>query len=145
MADRNAALAASAIAKPIRDPDMNDLLCGSVDIVTLQPGQILFKEGDESASMYMVRRGALSIRSGSIVYEDVGPGGIVGEMGIVERLMPRSAMVYALTDCELIEISEQQFLHLVEQRPAFALMVMRVLSRRLRRMDGKYQIGRSEF
>jgi CRP-like cAMP-binding protein len=117
----------------------------TADIVTLQPGQVLFKEGDESASMYVVRRGALSIRSGSVVYEDVGPGGIVGEMGIVERMAPRSAMVYALTECELIEISEQRFLHLVEQTPTFALTVMRVLSRRLRRMDGKYQVGRSEF
>jgi len=113
--------------------------------VTLQPGEILFKEGDESACMYIVRRGALSIRSGSVVYEDVGPGGIVGEMGLVERLMPRSAMVYALTESELIEVSERQFLHLVEQAPTFALTVMRVLSRRLRRMDGKYQVGRSEF
>ncbi len=145
MADRNAALGTSVATASINDPDINDLLRDSVDVVTLQPGQILFKEGDESASMYVVRRGTLSIRSGRIVYEEVGPGGIVGEMGIVERLMPRSAMVYALTDCELIEINEEQFLHLVEQRPAFALMVMRILSRRLRRMDGRYQIGRSEF
>jgi CRP-like cAMP-binding protein len=144
MADRSA-LAASFGGALSDDPDITTLLDDTVSIVKLQPGEVLFKEGDESTSMYIVRRGALSIRSGSVVYEDVGPGGIIGEMGIVERLMPRSAMVYALTDSELLEISERQFLHLIEQAPGFALTVMRVLSRRLRRMDGKYQVGRSEF
>ena len=97
MADMSA-LAASFGGALAGDPDITALLDDTVNVVTLQPGEILFKEGDESTSMYIVRRGALSIRSGSVVYEDVGPGGIVGEMGIVERLMPRSAMVYALTD-----------------------------------------------
>jgi CRP-like cAMP-binding protein len=95
--------------------------------------------------MYVVRSGKLSIRSGSVVYEDVGPGGIVGEMGIVEALQPRSAMVYALTDAELVEIDELRFLALVEEVPGFALAVMRVLSRRLRRMDVRYDAKREDM
>ena len=55
--------------------------------------------------------------------------------------MPRSAMVYARTQAELIEIDEQRFLELVEGRPSFALAVMRVLSRRLRVMDVRYDRG----
>ena len=70
----------------------------------LECGQVLFKNGDTGGSMFVVRSGTLTIRSGSVVYEDVGPGGMVGEMGIVESNMPRSAMVYALTPAELVEV-----------------------------------------
>jgi CRP-like cAMP-binding protein len=107
--------------------------------VRLETGQVLFKNGDRGGCMYVVRHGTLTIRSGSVIYEDVGPGGMVGEMGIVETNMPRSAMVYALTPAELVEVDQKRFLALVDETPRFALAVMRVLSRRLRRMDDRYE------
>jgi CRP/FNR family transcriptional regulator, cyclic AMP receptor protein len=127
------------------DRDLIAVVSGETTVVRLRSGEVLFKNGDPSASMYVVRSGRLSIRSGSVVYEDVGPGGIVGEMGIVEALQPRSAMVYALTDAELVEIDERRFLALVEEVPGFALAVMRVLSRRLRRMDVRYDAKREDM
>jgi CRP/FNR family transcriptional regulator, cyclic AMP receptor protein len=114
------------------------------NVVRLEPGEVLFKNGDPSACIYVVRSGSLTIRSGRVVYEDVGPGGIVGEMGLVESNMPRTAMVYARTSAELVEIDEPRFLALVEQTPSFALAVMRVLSRRLRRMDVRYDASRGD-
>lgn len=107
--------------------------------VDLQPGQVLFTEGDLGSCMYVVKTGALRIRSGPTVYEDVGIGGIVGEMALVEQQMPRSATVYALVASELVEVDELQFLALVEKQPRFVLTVMRVLSRRLRHMDRIYR------
>jgi len=107
--------------------------------VRLEAGQVLFKNGDLGGRMYIVQCGTLRIRSGSVIYEDVGPGGMVGEMGIVETNMPRSAMVYALTPAELVEVDQERFLVLVDETPSFALTVMRVLSRRLRRMDDRYE------
>jgi len=76
------------------------------------------------------------------VFEDVVPGGMVGEMGLVEKHMPRTATVYALMASELVEIDEARFFSLVEHVPSFAVAVMRVLSRRLRHMDGMYRLGR---
>ena len=74
--------------------------------VALQSGQVLFTEGDPPSCMYVVKSGALRIRSGGVIYEDVGPGGIVGEMALVERYPARSATVYALNDCELAAVDE---------------------------------------
>jgi len=105
----------------------------------LEPGEILFANGDPSTEMYVVLAGTLTIRNGPVVYEDVGPGGVVGEMGIVEAYLPRSAMVYAKTQAELVAIDEKRFLSLVAANPDFALAVMRILSRRLRRMDERYE------
>jgi len=124
------------------DPDLLEVFHNEPRIIALQPGEILFKEGDLGTSMYVVRDGVLRIRSGSVVYEDVVRGGVVGEMGLVEKLMPRSATVYALTPSELVEVDEQRFFALVERAPHLAITVMRVLSRRLRHMDGRYRVAR---
>jgi CRP/FNR family transcriptional regulator, cyclic AMP receptor protein len=119
--------------------DLLELLRGEPVTTVLQPGEILFKEGDLGSTMYLVRSGVLRIRSGSIVYEDVAAGGIVGEMGLVEKHMPRSATIYALQQSELVEIDEAHFAQLVERKPSFAITVMRILSRRLRHMDRRYR------
>ena len=119
--------------------DLIAMLSDEPRSVRLEAGQVLFKNDDPAESMFVVRSGTLRIRSGSVIYEDVGPGGMVGEMGIVETNMPRSAMVYALTPAELVEVDQERFLALVDETPSFALAVMRVLSRRLRRMDDRYE------
>ena len=107
--------------------------------VALQSGQVLFTEGDPPSCMYVVKAGSLRIRSGGVIYEDVGPGGIVGEMALVERYPARSASVYALCDCELVAVDEARFSSLVAEAPHFALRVMQILSRRLRAMDRRYR------
>lgn len=107
--------------------------------VALESGQVLFTEGDPPNSMYVVKSGALRIRSGGVIYEDVGPGGIVGEMALVEHYPARSATVYALSDSELVAVDEARFSSLVAEAPYFALRVMQILSRRLRAMDRRYR------
>ena len=56
---------------------------------------------------------------------------IFGEMALIDN-QPRSATAVAVTDVELVPVSEKQFLFLVGQTPYFALKVMRVLAQRLR-------------
>jgi CRP-like cAMP-binding protein len=89
--------------------------------------------------MYIVKNGLLRILSGSTMYETVGPGGLIGEMAIVEEHVPRSATVIAGTYAELIEIDMPRFLQLVTSTPNFSIAVMRVISRRLRIMNRRYR------
>jgi CRP/FNR family transcriptional regulator, cyclic AMP receptor protein len=104
-------------------------------LLFLERGQRLFAEGDVPTCMYIVKTGQLQIRCGGVIYEDVGPGGIIGEMGVIETQELRSATVSALTDSELVEINDARFARLIAQAPSFAIAVMRTLSRRLRAMD----------
>jgi Cyclic nucleotide-binding domain len=57
----------------------------SAETVLLGAGEFLFREGDLADALYIVRKGLLRIVSGSTVYETVRPGGIIGEMGIVDE------------------------------------------------------------
>jgi CRP/FNR family transcriptional regulator, cyclic AMP receptor protein len=107
--------------------------------ISLRPGEYLFREGDEADALYIVSRGTLRIMSGAAVYEVVQTGGIVGEMAIVDQGTPRSASVIAGTYAELIKIDTSEFRRLIRAAPEFALMVMRVMARRLRLMNQRYR------
>jgi hypothetical protein len=86
-------------------------------LLSLEHGQRLFAEGDVPTCMYIVKTGQLQIRSGGVTYEDVGPGGIIGEMGVIETQELRSATVYAVTDSELVEINDARFARLIARGP----------------------------
>jgi CRP/FNR family cyclic AMP-dependent transcriptional regulator len=102
----------------------------------LDAGQVLFEKGDTGHEMYVVRSGEVQIIDGNHVFETVGPGGIVGEMALVDG-GPRSATVRASLASEVVPIDEKRFLFLVQQTPHFALRVMRVMSARLRAMNAR--------
>src|SRR5947207_17655 len=125
----------------IQDIAVDDILAtlGDARTVALKPGEILFREGDEALSMYMVKQGTLRVLSGSTILETVREGGLIGEMAIIEEHMPRSATVIAGTHCELAEIDVPRFLSLVANNPAFSITVLRVISRRLRVMNRRYR------
>jgi len=97
-------------------------------------GAVLFVPGEPASSMYVVRRGRLSIRVGHETIETVDEGGIVGEMALVGD-GTRTATVVAETDCELVPVDKSQFLFLVQQTPFFALEVMHTMAARLRHMN----------
>jgi len=102
--------------------------------ISLDAGQVLFTKGDAGHELYVVRSGELQILDGNRVFETVGPGGIVGEMALIDG-GPRSATVRASTASEVVPFDERRFLFLVQQTPHFALRVMRVMSNRLRAMN----------
>ena len=112
-------------------------------LVTLDAGEFLFREGDTADALYILKKGTLRVVSGSTVYETLKPGGIVGEMAIVEQRSRRSASVIAGTHAKLLKINRKQFLDLVARNPDFSLEVMQVMARRLRIMNRRYQGDRS--
>ena len=129
-----------AEAPPVSTQDTDILaLVANEPLVALDAGQVLFAEGDPPTAMFVVKSGTLRIQSGGVVYEDVGPGGIVGEMALVEKHHARSATVFALANCQLVAVDEARFAALVVEAPSFATTVMQVLSRRLRVMDRRYR------
>jgi CRP/FNR family transcriptional regulator, cyclic AMP receptor protein len=125
----------------IKDIAVEEILaaCGDAKTVTLKPGDVLFREGDDAHAMYVVRHGTLRILSGSTILETVRDGGLIGEMAIIEEHMPRSATVIAGTYCELVELDVPRFLALVAGTPSFSITVLRVISRRLRVMNRRYR------
>jgi len=122
-------------------PDVTGL--SETELVTVDAGEFLFREGDTADALYILKKGTLRVVSGSSVYETLKPGGIVGEMAIVDQRGRRSASVIAGTRAELLKIDRTQFLALVASNPDFSIEVMQVMARRLRVMNQRYRSDRS--
>jgi CRP/FNR family transcriptional regulator, cyclic AMP receptor protein len=110
------------------------LFCNETDIVSLRPGQELFKKGDMGHHMYIVKSGELQIIDGNHVFETVSAGGILGEMALASN-DARSVTARAVSESTVVPVDEKRFAFLVRQTPFFAIRVMRVMSARLREMN----------
>ena len=98
----------------------------------LAAGELLFRAGEIGREMYIVRSGTVELRLGKRLLEVVEPGGVVGEMALIDPA-PRSASAVAGPGCSVVAIDEQLFNQLVKSVPSLALEMMRILARRLRR------------
>ena len=96
-------------------------------------GQTLFQKGEPGDVLYIVVEGQVEIRVGEQILEIIDPGGIFGEMALLDD-QPRMATAIAHSDCLLTAVSRTHFLTLVQRNPRFALQVMRVMADRLRRV-----------
>lgn len=102
--------------------------------VSYAAGQVIFSIGDGGENMYAVQEGEVDITYNDMVIETVTNGGIFGEMAIVDD-SPRSANAVARTDCKIVPVNQKQFMFMVQNSPFFAITVMRIMSKRLRKLD----------
>ena len=114
--------------------DLVQLFHHETDLLSVNAGQALFKQGEPGDLMYVLMSGMAEIVVHDKVVETAEPGAIVGEMAMVDDLA-RSASVIARTDCQFLPIARKRFNFLVQQTPHFALHVMRIMADRLRRTD----------
>lgn len=111
-----------------------ELFRHQVDLQEVVAGQVLFREGERGNFMYVLMSGTADIVVKDKVIETAVAGAIVGEMALIDD-NPRSATVVAKSDCEFLPIERERFIFLVQQKPEFAMHVIRVMADRLRRTD----------
>lgn len=97
-------------------------------------GQKIFLEEEAGDCMFLVRSGRIDIITYGTVLENVRAGGILGEIALIDD-GARSAAAIAQEPSEVLEISKPTFLALIQEKPEFALHVMRTLSNRIRKMN----------
>lgn len=104
------------------------------DLVSYPSGTTLFKSGEPRKNMYVVVEGEVDLFVKGNHVETVEAGGIFGEMALIEKDV-RTATAITRTDCRLAIVDENRFNFLIQQTPFFAIKMMRILAKRLRRMD----------
>ena len=113
------------------DTSFSILTGNNIETRRVKAGGVIFREGEQANELFVIKSGDVRIQSGNRTMADLTADNIFGEMALIDS-DPRSATAVAITDVELVPISEKQFLFLVSQTPFFALKVMRVLAQRLR-------------
>ena len=103
-------------------------------VVSKAAGETVITAGEEGESMFLIQDGKVEILSDGVVLDVVGPGGVIGEMALVDGSL-RSATVNARTAVDLVPISKANFELLIRRHPEFGLHVMKIMSLRLRLMN----------
>ncbi len=101
------------------------------EVVHLAPEEVVFQQGDVGDAFYMVVRGSIRIMRGTTELALLGPREGFGEMAILDQ-ETRSATATAAEATTLLRIDRHSFDRLIEQNPAVARGIYRVLIERLR-------------
>jgi len=105
-------------------------------IAEYSASEVIFEEGSMGRELYVVLAGKVNIVKNpgpsAAIVASLGKGEFFGEMAVIDG-SPRSASaVSAIDHTKVMRINHARFVYLVSQQPAFALMIMDALSRRLR-------------
>lgn len=111
-------------------------------IRAFEDGEMVFREGDDDASLYVVVSGTVDIRKeGGLVTTTIASftaGDMFGELALIEQ-RPRSATAVAVGATEVEVYDRATFLDSLREDPELALRVMESLAERLRETTDRLQ------
>ncbi|MBI2316165.1 MAG: cyclic nucleotide-binding domain-containing protein [Betaproteobacteria bacterium] len=105
---------------------------------TYADGQGIIKQGETGDCMFAIQSGRVEVvkvdKDGEVRVAVLEEGDIFGEMAIFEREV-RSASVRALGEARVLTVDKKTFLRRVQEDPSIAFNLVRMLSRRIRRLS----------
>jgi CRP/FNR family transcriptional regulator, cyclic AMP receptor protein len=98
--------------------------------------EVIFEEGSVGHELFVVLEGKVDIvkQSGTAttLIVTLGKGEFFGEMAVIDGSARSATAITAAAKTRVMRINHARFVYLVSQQPAFALMIMDALSKRLR-------------
>ena len=134
---RQSLLQGIALFRGIDIDGISDLLpqCGRIDV---PKGHVLLSPDRENHCVYVVLSGRLTVHLGSLEapkIADLGPGSCAGEMSLIDG-SARSATVTSGPDgARAFRLSAIAFNDLIEQHPHTAMLLLKGLVARVRRLE----------
>jgi CRP-like cAMP-binding protein len=101
--------------------------------------ETLFQQGDPGDSLLIVLSGTLkafvlSPNGKEIVLDYIGPGGLIGEIAVLDG-KPRAASVAAVESSEVLVLQRRHLIPYLERHEGAALKMLEVLCQKLRSTD----------
>ncbi|MGH2382796.1 MAG: Crp/Fnr family transcriptional regulator, partial [Candidatus Limnocylindria bacterium] len=127
------ALRATQLFADLPDDELRELvdMCESQELVG---AECLIEEGTDGDAFFVIVDGELEVTKrsgdGELPLARLGPGGIVGEMAVIEG-RPRNASVTAVGPAQVLRVPSDALLRVLE-RPAASLAILRTVMQRLR-------------
>jgi phosphoserine phosphatase RsbU/P len=113
-----------------------DYLASTLQIVNLNAGEVLFREGESGESMYVLLEGEVEVVLGIGTTDEqllarLGPGEVIGEMSLLIPGGARSASVRASAVSRLWMMTRADFEALLQRQPHLANIMAKTLTKRL--------------
>lgn len=135
---REIARLTNEIALTTQDSPVSQWLLPHMRRRSFKAGEVLFRKGEVADTLIYVTRGELKLPE---VGQRVGPGELVGEIGLFSPEKRRTQTLECETDGELYEMTDEMIFQLYYQHPTLGFYLMRLMTERLlrdvRRLDGK--------
>ncbi len=123
------------IFRELRD-DFLVRLASVMEEVEFPPNHTIFIEGQEGRSLYIVVSGRVRVHLNNQDIAQLKQGACFGEMSLFDA-EPRSASVTTLESCDCLILTQQQLYEAIDETPGIAINIIRLLSRRIRKLNHK--------
>ena len=105
-----------------------------VDDVDIPAGQVLMRQGDTGAEMFIIATGSVRIERNGAFIRDAGSGTSIGEMSLLSE-GPRTATVTANEPTRILLAGHREFHQLMEEHPTIRLHILDGLAKKIRMLD----------
>jgi CRP/FNR family cyclic AMP-dependent transcriptional regulator len=116
------------IARSTRDSPVSQWLLPHMRRRAFKAGEVLFRKGDTADILLYVARGEMKLAE---IGRKLGPGELIGEIGLFSPEKTRSQTLVCETDGELYEMTDEMIFQLYYQNPKLGFYLMRLLAERL--------------
>lgn len=126
------ALAATPLFAGLSEPQLEALI-SRIDLMTLAPGQVLFREGEHGDSLYVISDGEVVVEAAGpprVEPAMLGAGAFFGEVTLITD-HPRMATVTAQTMVEALRIDRDALAFVVARHPEVVTALLRFVRDRL--------------
>ena len=140
---QNNSLAGSEASKESRVFDKATLASlvkglGEDNTARFEQGRAIFREGTAGVMMYVLLEGRVAVSIKGNIVDRVGPGGVFGEMALVDQSL-RAASAVAEIDSVALGINRNLFLNLVKAHPDFGASLLGSVAERVRFMAARFK------
>ena len=116
------------IARSTRDSPVSQWLLPHMRRRAFKAGEVLFRKGDTADILIYVAQGELKLAE---IGRKLGPGELIGEIGVFSPEKTRTQTLVCETDGELYEMTDEMIFQLYFQNPKLGFYLMRLLAERL--------------
>ncbi len=141
-----AALRSSSVFYPLAKAQL-EAVAAVVETVAVPGGGYLLRQGEAGDALFVVVHGRLRVvveaeveDDHDTLLEEVGPGGVVGEVSLLGG-QPRGASVRAVRDSVLLRLDAAAFHNVVRRDPDALLAITNEVVRRLTRRDAHLPVA----
>jgi len=126
------------IARATQDSPVSQWLLPHMRHRSFKAGEILFRRGEAADRLFYVASGDVRMAE---IGQRVGPGELIGEIGLFSPEKKRTQTIVCETDSELYDMTDEMIFQLYYQNPKLGFFLMRLVAERLlkdvHRRDGE--------
>ena len=126
------------IARATQDSPVSQWLLPHMRHRSFKAGEVLFRRGETADRLFYVASGDVRMAE---IGQRIGPGELIGEIGLFSPEKKRTQTVVCVTDSELYDMTDEMIFQLYYQNPKLGFFLMRLVAERLlkdvHRRDGE--------